>query len=78
MKDVIKIRELPKERYDKMQIALAIKNSTFNDQLSCSLLENNIFECCSKCNLKCICDNIENLADDYKEKTTKVITNFEF
>lgn len=68
-----------KERFlIKKQIALAIRNSTFNDELGCSLLDDGILDKCQGCSLKYICDGIDQLADSYVEKTTEVVNNFSF
>ena len=64
------------ESYDRKEIDLAIRNSTYNDELKCSLVEQNIIKNCDTCSLKFICDGIDGLADDYIKKTTKVVSNF--
>ena len=53
------------EVYDRKEIALAIRNSTYNDELKCSLMDQNIIKNCETCSLKFICDGIDGLADDY-------------
>ncbi|WP_139356997.1 hypothetical protein, partial [Clostridium beijerinckii] len=60
------------------QIALAIRNSTFSDELKCSLLEDGILDKCLGCSLKYICDGINQVVNDYVEKTTEVVNNFSF
>ena len=64
------------EVYDRKEIALAVRNSTYNDELKCSLMEQNIIKNCEICSLKFICDGIDGLADDYIKKTTKVVRSF--
>ena len=64
------------EVYDRKNIALAIRNSTYNDELKCSLIDQNIIKDCKSCSLKYLCDGIDALADDYIKKTTKVIGSF--
>lgn len=64
--------------FDKKQIALAIRNSTFEDELSCSLLVNGILDKCEGCSFKYICDEIDKVAQDYTNKTTQVVSNFSF
>ncbi|MBN7575347.1 hypothetical protein C1H57_09200 [Clostridium sp. 2-1] len=59
-------------------IALAIRNSTFQDELKCSLLENGILDKCQGCSLRYICDGIDQVVDSYVEETTEVINNFSF
>ncbi|MBL4933038.1 hypothetical protein [Clostridium paridis] len=66
------------QSFDKMQIALAIKNSTYEDNLSCSLLENNIVDGCEGCNLKKICSGIEEISKEYYDRTTGVVGTFSF
>ncbi|AQS05025.1 hypothetical protein [Clostridium beijerinckii] len=78
IRDEIKINLEEGEVFDKKQIALAIRNSTFNDELGCSLLYDGILDKCQGCSLKYICDGIDQLADSYVEKTTEVVNNFSF
>ena len=66
------------EAFDKKQIALAIRNSTFSDELRCSLLDEGILNKCQGCSLKHICDGIDEVVDDYINKTTEVVGNFTF
>ena len=71
----IKITE-EEEVYDILAIALAIRNLTYDDELKCSLMEQNIIKNCESCSLKFNCDGIDGLADDYIKKTTKVVSSF--
>lgn len=64
------------EVYDRTEIALAIRNSTYNDELKCSLIDQNIIKDCKSCSLKYLCDGIDALSDDYIKKTTEVISSF--
>ena len=64
--------------FDKMQIALAIRNSTFEGGLQCLLLEGEVLKDCDGCNLKYICEGLESLADDYLASTIKVVSSFSF
>lgn len=64
--------------FDKMKIALAIRNSVFNSEMICSLLSNEIINNCENCTLKCICNGVEKLVEDYRKRTTKVISSFNF
>ena len=64
------------EVFDKKEIALAIRNSTYNDELKCSLIDQNIIKDCDSCSLKFICDGIDAVADDYIKNTTKVVSSF--
>jgi len=76
VKDEIKMVAEENERFDKKQIALAIRNSTLDDELGCSLLEEGIIKNCEGCNLKCICDLIDEVAESYVEETTNVVCTF--
>lgn len=78
IKDEIKMKSQEGEAFDKKQIALAIRNSTFSDELRCSLLDEGILNKCEGCSLKHICDVIDNVVDEYVDKTTEVVGNFTF
>jgi len=78
IRDEIKINSEEGEVFDKKQIALAIRNSTFSDELRCSLLDNGILDKCQGCSLKYICDEIEKVVDNYEDKTTEVVNDFNF
>lgn len=78
IKDEIKMKSQEGEAFDKKQIALAIRNSTFSDELRCSLLDEGILNKCQGCSLKHICDGIDEVVDDYINKTTEVVGNFTF
>ncbi|WP_297418461.1 hypothetical protein [Clostridium sp.] len=78
IRDEIKISSEEGEVFDKKQIALAIRNSTFQDDLKCSLLEDGILDKCLGCSLKYICDGIDRVVDSYVDKTTEVVNNFDF
>ena len=78
MEDKIKLRAEEFDRYDKKEIALAIRNSTLDDDMGCSLLDGNIISDCESCNLKSICERIDKITDEYIEETTKVVGNFKF
>ena len=77
-KNEIKIKSEEGEVYDKKQIALAIRNSTFEDDLKCSLLEEDILNKCEGCSLKYICDEIDQAVENYVDKTTEIVNNFDF
>lgn len=78
IKDNIVVTTAKSQKFDKMQIALAIKNSTYDDSLSCSLLENEVIKDCSSCSLKGICEGIEEVVSDYYDSTTEVVGKFSF
>ena len=51
-------------------------NMKNNDDLKCSLMDQNVIKDCESCSLKFICDGIDGLVDDYIKKTTKVVSSF--
>lgn len=77
VKNEIKMMSQEGDIFDKKQIALAIRNSTIDDELSCSLVEEGIIKC-EVCGLKNICDEVDELVDKYVERTTSVVGNFTF
>lgn len=78
IRDEIKMKSQEGECFDKKQIALAIRSLTFNDELKCSLLEDGVFDKCDACNLKYICDGIDQVVNSYVDKTTEVVSDFNF
>ncbi|MGG7177185.1 hypothetical protein ACQPU1_06325 [Clostridium paraputrificum] len=78
IKDQIKKESDEREVFDKKQIALAIRNSTFEDELSCSLLEDQVINNCDACSLKDICKGIDRVADEYIDSTTEIVSSFDF
>jgi len=78
VKDEIKMKSENSQSFDKKQVALAIRNSTLDDEMGCSLLEEGIIKDCQVCNLKCICDGIDEVSEAYVEKTTNVVSSFSF
>lgn len=78
VRNEINISSEERNIFDKKQIALAIRNSTFDDELRCSLLDDGILNRCEGCSLKYICDGIDEVVDDYAKKTTEVVNCFSF
>ncbi|OPJ55025.1 hypothetical protein [Clostridium chromiireducens] len=76
VRNEIKTSSEERNVFDKKQIALAIRNSTFDDELRCSLLNDGILNKCEGCSLKYIFDGIDEVVDDYAKKTTEVINSF--
>lgn len=64
MEDKILVSSENSLSFDKMQIALAIRNSTYEDELSCSLLKNNVMGDCHCCNFEGICERSDEVAED--------------
>ncbi|NRY63165.1 hypothetical protein DZE40_004260 [Clostridium beijerinckii] len=42
------------------------------------MLEDEILDKCQGCSLRYICDGIDQVIEDYVEKTTEVVNNFSF
>ena len=78
IKNEIKMTTANNDCFDKKQIALAIRNSTLNDELKCSLLDEGILNKCEGCSLEYICNGIDKVIDDYNDKITKVVNSFNF
>lgn len=74
----IAVSEEPNQSFDKMQLALAIRNGTFHDSLDCSLLMNGVLADCKSCTLKLLCDEIDKLSESYTNETTDVVNSFYF
>ncbi|WP_087703276.1 hypothetical protein [Clostridium diolis] len=69
--------------YQITDLDLCLTNShqiidAHNDDLKCSLLEDEILDKCQGCSLKCICDRIDQVIEDYVEKTTEIVNDFSF
>lgn len=58
---------------NKNQIASRIRKVNYQDEISCSLLEEQIMRNCGICSLKKICDEIDNVSVELKERTTKAV-----
>ena len=78
MDDKIMVGTEDLRRYDKMQIALAIRNSTYEEELHCSVLSNGLLKNCQGCSLQGICEKIDQVAADYFESSSKVVMAFTF
>lgn len=65
------------EYYDKFVIASAIFGASFKG-VTCSLLEEKVLNNCQSCNLRYLCENVEELIEDYTDKTTKITDSFNF
>lgn len=76
--DEIKMKNCDCDKFDKKQIALAIRNSTLGDELGCSLREENILNNCESCSLKSICNGIDKVMQKYLKDTSIVIKKFDF
>ena len=76
VKDEIKVTTEYDEYFDKKDIALAIRNSTLDCELGCSLLDEEIINDCHACSLKSICDSIDEVAEAYIKETTTIVSTF--
>ena len=75
--DIIVVkRDGKKVNFNGAKIALAIKNSTYDDDMECSLVNENIIDDCQHCGLRFICNGINNLSDEFVSKTTKTVQHF--
>lgn len=66
------------QNFDKMQIALAIRNSTYEDNLSCSLLKKGVLKNWDHCCLQFFCEKLEEVAEEYITMTSTVVNTFKF
>lgn len=65
------------EVYDKFVLAFALFGVSFKGA-SCSLLEGKVLNSCKSCNLRYICNKLDELVEEYKDKTTQVTESFTF
>jgi hydrogenase maturation factor len=65
------------ERYDRFAIASTMFDVSFKGA-SCSVIESKVLKSCEGCNLKCLCRKIDEIVEEYTEKTTMVTNTFNF
>jgi hypothetical protein len=65
------------ERYDRFSIASTLFDVSFKGA-SCSVIESQVLKSCEGCNLKYLCKKIDEVVDEYIEKTTVVAADFNF
>jgi hydrogenase maturation factor len=65
------------ERYDKFAIASTMFDVSFQGA-SCSVIESQVLKSCESCNLKFMCNKIDEAVKEYTEKTTVVAASFKF
>jgi hypothetical protein len=63
--------------YDKYAIAATVFGVSFKGA-TCSLIESQVLKSCESCNLRYICTGIDELVEDYTNKTTVVTNSFNF
>lgn len=59
VKNETEMKSREEEIFDKKQIALAIRNSTINDEFEYSLFDEGILNKCDGCSLNNICGEID-------------------
>jgi hypothetical protein len=65
------------EKYDRFSIASTMFDVSFKGA-TCSVIESQVLKNCEGCNLKYLCNKIDEVVKDYKEKTTVVTNSFSF
>jgi hypothetical protein len=65
------------DRYDHFDIAGTLFDVSFKGA-SCSVIESKVIKSCEGCNLKFLCKKIDEVVEDYREKTTMVTNSFRF
>lgn len=75
--DAVKKKVDGEERYDKFAVAGTLFGISFNGA-SCSLLESQVLNSCEHCNLRYMCKKIDEIIDEYTNKTTVITDNFSF
>lgn len=64
-------------RYDKFSIASTMFDMSFKGA-TCSVIESQILKSCDNCNLKPLCKKIDDIIEEYTDKTTVVSDSFNF
>lgn len=65
------------ERYDKFAITSTILDVSFKGA-SCSVIESQVLKNCEVCNLKYLCGKIDEIVEEFTERTTRVTESFSF
>jgi hypothetical protein len=65
------------DRYDRFAIISTMFYVSFK-RASCSVIESQVLKSCDGCNLKFLCRKIDEVIEDYTEKTTVVSNSFKF
>jgi hydrogenase maturation factor len=65
------------ERYDRFAIASTLFDVSFKGA-ACSVIESKVLRSCEGCNLKYLCRKIDEVIEEYTERTTVVTGNFSF
>lgn len=65
------------DMYDKFAIASSLFDVSFKGA-ACSVIESQVLKNCESCNLKFICKKLDEVVQDYRDKTTVVTDSFNF
>jgi hypothetical protein len=65
------------DKYDRFAIASTMFGVSFKGA-SCSVIESQVLKNCEGCNLRYLCKKIDDVVEEYKEKTTVVTNSFSF
>lgn len=65
------------DRYDRFAIASTMFDVSFKGA-TCSVIESKVLKNCEGCNLKFLCKKIDEVVEEYRERTTLVSNSFNF
>jgi hypothetical protein len=65
------------DRYDRFAIASTMFDVSFKGA-SCSVIESQVLKNCDGCNMKFLCKKIDEVIQEYTDKTTVVTNSFSF
>lgn len=65
------------DKYDRFAIASTMFDVSFKGA-ACSVIESQVLKNCDGCNLKYLCGKIDEIVEEFTEKTTRVTENFSF
>ena len=65
------------DRYDRFAIASTMFDVSFKGA-TCSVIESQVLKSCQGCNLRYLCNKIDEVVQDYTEKTIVVTNSFSF
>ena len=65
------------EKIDKFAIAASLMEVSFKGA-ACSILESRVVNNCEGCNLKFLCMKVDQVVEEYVDKTTVVTESFNF
>jgi hypothetical protein len=65
------------DRYDRFAIASTMFDVSFKGA-TCSVIESQVLKSCQGCNLRYLCNKIDEVVQEYTEKTIVVTNSFSF